>query len=98
MKASRRQRQLQEVLMQHFAAGSGAPHLYEARGPIEPNGLVPERSEPGQVAAGTATEIEQHEGWRTLDRAEKRGVILGNVVRTRALLERLRGFIVVRER
>ncbi len=84
--------------MHHFAARDRSGHLDETRGSVEPDGLVPERSKVGQIAAGATAEVEQCEGGRTFDRAKERRVILGNVVGAGSLLKRLRRGVIVGER
>ncbi len=83
--------------MHHFAAGGCSGHFYETRGSVEPHGLVPERSKVGQIAAGATAEVQQCEGRRTVDRAQERRVILGNVVSPGSVLKRLRRRVIVGE-
>ena len=44
--------------MQHLAAGVPPRHRDEVGGAVEPDGLVPERRERGEVAARAAAEVE----------------------------------------
>ena len=84
--------------MQHLAAARGARQVHESQAPVQADRLVPELAKMHEVAAGAATEVEQHEGWGTFNRAEERRVVLGNVVIGRSLPKRLRRSVVVGER
>ena len=71
---------------------------HEARGAVEPDGLVPQGLEVRQIAAGAASEVEDREGRGTLDGAEQRVVVLRHVVVAGPLPERPRRGVVVGQR
>src|ERR1043166_2794364 len=92
---SRRQVELEKVLLPHFAAAMSARHFGKARHPFETDGGVAAPDELLQIAARPAAEIEDRERRLSLDVLQQRGDVLADVVIARALPEVLRAFAVV---
>src|SRR5262249_8145654 len=90
-------RQGQEILLEHVAPRVRASHPSELRTPFEPDGAMTERMKMAKVSPRSASEIEEREWRRSLDRAEKSVVILANVVTLRAVPELPRRAAVVGE-
>ena len=93
-----RQVEREEVLLPYLASGSGARHLDEALGAVEPNGHVAERGEGLEVAPRPATEVEDRERRLALDVAQQRGDVLADIVVLGAEAEILGALVVMRQR
>src|SRR3954464_9286675 len=70
------QRQVQEVLVEHWAARLLPRHLAKACAAVQAHGLVPKRREMEQIAPRSAAEIEQRERSRSLDVRKQGSVVL----------------------
>ncbi|ABJ10520.1 TPA: hypothetical protein L5750_08965 [Pseudomonas aeruginosa] len=82
-----RQSQRQEILLPYLATAVGPGHLDEARRAFESHRLVAEAAEGGQVAPGTAAEIEDPVRRRPVDMAQQRLDVLAHVMAAGALAE-----------
>src|ERR1700686_1961921 len=73
-------------------------HGAELARSIEPHGLVPQRSKVTEIAAGSATEVQNPMRRVTLYGIEERGVILADIVVSRTAPEGSRDPFVIRNR
>src|SRR3954466_12399450 len=80
VKTALRQPHGQQILMQDLAARMRACHGDELLRPVEPHGFVSQGSKVTEIAAGSATEIEDRVWWVTLDGLKECCVILADIV------------------
>lgn len=90
--------QAEEILLPHLACTVAACHLRQRRRPFKTDGVVSALHESLQVATGTAAEIQNRAGWRTLDMAQQRVDVLLDVMVAGALPEGFGARMVVPER
>src|SRR5688572_870747 len=71
VEALRRQVEGEEVLQKDLRARHGSRHFDEPLCAVESHGVVPQRTERQQVAAGAAAKVEDRERGRSFDAPEK---------------------------
>ena len=97
-KATLGQLHRQKVLMENLALRERARHLHELPRSVEPHGFVPQGSKVTEIAAGSTTKIEDGIRRIALYRIEERGVILADIMVSRALPESPGEPIIIRDR
>ncbi|KAG1256624.1 hypothetical protein G6F65_016241 [Rhizopus arrhizus] len=80
VKAFGGQRQFQEILVPDFAATGRARHGDKAGRAVQPHRPMAQRDEGLQVAAGSASQIQDVVGRLALDMPQQRGDVLADIV------------------